>query len=399
MPQHDERLCYPVPAEELNRRWTAVRARMAEAGIDALLVQGASSLAGGAGYFRWFTGNVALTSYPQTLVFPREGLSALIHHGDLGGEIAHDGKSPMHPGVGKRLTTASFPTVAYTGGYDAELAAREIKRGGYATVGFVGTNAAYHGFMARLRELLGSIRVVDATDAVDRIKAIKSAYDIAALRRCAAMQDEIFEKVRAHIRPGMKDFEACAYGHYVGQLLGSGEGYFLGSSAPPGESPALRLRPHQGRTMRKGDVLLFQAENSGPDGMYVHLARPFVLGKAPAALADAFGAAVEAQQQTVTLLKPGAPCRDIFDSYNSYMRSHGFSEEKRLHCHGQGYESVERPLVRHDESMAIAGNMNIGIHPGVVLKGTFMTVCDNFLVHPDGAVERLHKTPQAIIEL
>jgi hypothetical protein len=81
------------------------------------------------------------------------------------------------------------------------------------------------------------------------------------------------------------------------------------------------------------------------------------------------------------------------------MRSHGFSEEKRLHCHGQGYESVERPLVRHDESMAIAGNMNIGIHPGVVLKGTFMTVCDNFLVHPDGAVERLHKTPQAIIEL
>lgn len=399
MAQPDERLCYPPPVAELERRWAAARRHMREAAIDALIVQGANSFSGGAGHFRWLSGTPSPTSYPQTLILPASGAATLVHHGDLGGEHANDPANPSQPGIGARLTTASFPTVAYTGTYDADIVAKAVQKGGYRTVGLVGANSAYHGFMARLKETLGAVRVIDATDAIDRLKAVKSDYDIGALRRAAAMQDEIFARVKTHIRPGMKDFEILAYGHYVGQLLGSGEGYFLGSSSPAGQSPMLRLRPQQGREIKKGDVLLFQAENSGPDGFYVHMARAFVLGKAPQTLTDAFAAALEAQRFTVDLLKPGTPCRDIYETYNGWMRSHGFPVERRLHCHGQGYESVERPLARHDETMAIGARMNIGIHPAVTLAGTFMTVCDNFLVGPDGAVERLHKTPQEIIEV
>jgi Xaa-Pro aminopeptidase len=399
MAEPNERICCPPPADELQRRWDSVRAWMREAKLDALAIQGAHGFSAGGGYFRWFTGTPSPTSYAQTAIFPRDGLITLVHHGDLDGEIAHNGANPDHPGVGKRLTTASFPAVHYTAGYDAEIAAREIAKAGYRALGLVGADTAYHGFMARLKALLGGVALVDATDAIDRIKAVKSAYDIAAIRRSAAMQDAIFTRVRAHIRPGMKDFEVMAYGHYVGQLLGSEQGYFLGSSAPAGDGAALRLRPHQGRTIRDGDVLMFQAENSGPDGFYVHMCRPFVLGKAPQELRDAFAAAVEAQHHTLKSLKPGTPCREAFAAHNAYMRARGFAEERRLHCHGQGYETVERPLIRHDETMAIAGTMNIGIHPSLVAGRTFMTVSDNFLIHPDGAAERLHQTPQEIIEL
>ena len=399
MVDSNERICCPPPAAELQRRWDSVRAYMREAKIDALVIQGVHSFSAGGGYFRWFTGTPSPTSYAQTAIFPRDGLITLVHHGDLGGEVAHNGANPDHPGVGKRLMTASFPAVHYTAGYDAEIAAREIKQSGYRVLGLVGADSAYHGFMARLKTLLGGIDLIDASDAIDRIKAVKSDYDIAAIRRSAAMQDEIFTRVRSHIRPGMKDFEVMAYGHYVGQLLGSEQGYFLGSSAPAGDGAQLRLRPHQGRTIRDGDLLMFQAENSGPDGFYVHMCRPFVLGKAPQELRDAFAAAVEAQHHTLKSLKPGAPCRAAFEEHNAYMRARGFAEERRLHCHGQGYETVERPLIRHDETMAIAGAMNIGIHPSLVAKRTFMTVSDNFLIHADGPAERLHKTPQEIIEL
>ncbi|MFL5059833.1 MAG: hypothetical protein ACJ8DQ_07085 [Xanthobacteraceae bacterium] len=81
------------------------------------------------------------------------------------------------------------------------------------------------------------------------------------------------------------------------------------------------------------------------------------------------------------------------------MRERGFAEETRLHGHGQGYDSVERPLVRHDEEMTIEADMNIGIHPSVLTRDLFATVCDNFLTRPDGSVERLHRTPQKIFEL
>src|SRR5262249_47788828 len=154
--------------------------------------------------------------------------------------------------------------------------------------------------------------------------------EIDLIRRAAVMQDGIFQKVRTHIRPGLKEYEAMAYSHYVGQTLGSETGYFLGSSAPPGQPAGFRLRPQQGRELRKVAVFRWQAENTGPGGYFVHLARIFVLGKAPQELVDAFGVAVEAQEYTIKLLKPGASCRAIFEEYNAYMRGRGLPPETRL---------------------------------------------------------------------
>ncbi len=395
----DEHLCNPLPMAELERRWAAVRVAMAAANLDALVVQGASNMAGTGGYFRWFTGISAPSSYSQTAIFPRDGLMILVAHGPLNGETRHDGNDAALPGVGRRLSTSAFPAVGYTAGYEPEIAVREIKRSGFRSVGLVAPSTMYHGFASRLKDGLEGLKLVDATDLIDPIRAVKSQVEIDLIRRAAAMQDDIFVKVRDHIRPGLKDFEVMAYAQYVGQMLGSETGYFIGSSAPPGRPAGIRLRPQQGREIRKGDVFLWQAENTGPGGYFVHLARIFVLGRAPQELVDAFAAMRAAQDFTVGLLKPGASCRAIFDEYNSYMRGNGLAPETRLHCHSQGYDAVERPLIRHDESMTVAANMNIGIHPSTGNPRVFATICDNFLTHPDGSVERLHRTPQEITEL
>ncbi|OGA44568.1 MAG: hypothetical protein A3G25_07065 [Betaproteobacteria bacterium RIFCSPLOWO2_12_FULL_63_13] len=399
MADMDERLCNPVSTAELERRWAAARSYMRDANIEALVVQGSNGYAGTAGYYRWLTGMPSVNSYPHTAILPRDALMTLLQQGDRGGKKILDGTVPEFRGVGRRLSTPSFPAIEYCSGYDAEIVAAEITGNRYRNVGLVGAFAMYHGFASRLRELLSGVTLVDATQAVDDMKAIKSEEDIAYIRRTAAMQDEVMSKVGRHVRPGMRDFEVTAYGQYLGQLGGSEAGYFLANSAPPGKPTMLRHRPYQGRVIRDGDVFMYQAENTGPGGFFVHLGRIFVLGKAPQALVDAFGAMLEAQRYTVGLLKPGASCRDIFAQYNGYMRARGLPEERRVYCHGQGYEVVERPLIRDDESMTIAANMNIGIHPSLSNDRMFVTVCDNFLTHADGTVERLHKTPQTIVEL
>ncbi|HTP83184.1 MAG TPA: M24 family metallopeptidase [Alphaproteobacteria bacterium] len=395
----DERLCNPLPIAELERRWRAVRSAMGTAGLDALVVQGANNMSGTGGYFRWFTGISAPSSYSQTLIFPREGLATLVAHGPFSGETTHDGSDPALPGIGRRLSTSAFPAVGYTAAYEPDIVVREIKKAGFRAVGLVGATSAYHGFGQRLTDGLAGIRLVDATDPIDPIRAVKSPDEIGLIRRAAVMQDEIFRKVRDHIRPGLKDFEVMAYAQYVGQTLGSETGYFIGSSAPPGQPAGVRLRPQQGREIKTGDVLFWQAENTGPGGYFVHLARFFVLGRAPQELKDAFSAVRDAQAFTVERLKPGVSCRALFEDYNGYMRGRGFPPETRLHCHSQGYDAVERPLIRHDETMTIGPNMNIGIHPSIGNARVFATICDNFLTHPDGSVERLHKTPPEIVEL
>ena len=41
----------------------------------------------------------------------------------------------------------------------------------------------------------------------------------------------------------------------------------------------------------------------------------------------------------------------------------------RLHCHGQGTDLVERPLIRAEEPMVLAAGMNLACHPRYVLDG------------------------------
>ena len=394
----DERLRDPLPTSELERRWTAARALMKEAGLDALVVQGVNNYSGG-GYFRWFTDSPAPASNPRTVLFPLEGLMTLVEQGPMGLERTFDGKSAPNRGIGKRACTPSYPSVVYTGSYDADIVAREIRSGGYRNVGLVAGMSSYYSFGERLKELLKDVKLVEATPMIDRLKCVKSAAELQFVRRTAAMQDDVMRRVREHIRPGMHDYEVAAFAQYQGQLLGSDQGIFLCSSAPEGKPVGSRPPIEQGRRMQKGDWFKLLVENTGPGGFYTELSRVFVLGKASAEQKDAHAFALEAQRDTVSRLKPGTPCREVFEGYSGFMKSRGMPVDRRVYCHGQGYDLVERPLIRNDEDMTIEENMVFACHPGYVNERVYSGICDDFLVGPLGKVERLHKMPQEIFEL
>src|SRR5882757_1635009 len=200
----DERLCNPISTLELERRWAAVRAAMPEQKLDALIIQGANNLAGTGGYFRWFTGVSMGTSYPATVIFPRDGLMTLVSHGPMGVERDFAGQDPVWRGVGKWLPTASFPAIDYCIPYDPELIAREINKAGYRNVGIVGWNNMLFGFGDTLRKLLDGVTLIDATRLVDPLKAKKSAEEIELIRMAGQMQDTILAKAQLQIKAGRR---------------------------------------------------------------------------------------------------------------------------------------------------------------------------------------------------
>jgi Xaa-Pro aminopeptidase len=399
MSANPSRLRHVLPRRELERRWALIRSEMLEQGLDALIVQAANNLTGTAGHYRWMTGISVASSYPQTMIIPREGPFTLVMHGDFDGIAKLDDRDPAFPGVNLRFTAPSFPGCHYCGPYDAQLIAGEIRKQGYKKLGVAAPNTAFAGFAKVLGEELGHPSFIDLTPRIDEHKADKSDDEIELIRGAAEMQDSILADIGAHIKPGATDYEVMSYGHYLGMIRGSETGYILGSSAPAGQPTMIRRAGEHGRRMNAGDVVYFQCENTGVGGYFVHAGRYYVLGKASQELQDLFGAMVEAQDFTVSLLQIGASCKEIFAEYNAYMKARGFPPERRVHCHGQGYDNVEPPLLREDETMHIRANTNMGIHPAVARKDAFVTSCDNYLIRRDGVVERLHRTPRTIVEL
>jgi Xaa-Pro aminopeptidase len=386
-----------VSPEELARRWGAVRARMKERGIDALVVQNSSDWVGG--YVRWFTNQPATNGYPTGVVFPQEGGLSLIEQGPSGLLRESSEEDVRATGIARRLTTPSYPSVHYTGAYDAQLAANELQRLGARRVGLVAPAAMYHSFGRSLRELLAGLELVDATDLVDRIKAVKSEEERGLIRQVAAMQDEVMARVRKFIRPGLKDFEVAAYAQYEAQQLGSEQGIFLCSSAPPGQAASFRPRYQQGRSLQPGDVFSLLVECNGAGGFYTELSRMFVLGRAAAELREAQAAVVAAQAQALLLLQPGASCREVFERHNHYLGSRGLAPERRIGMHGMGYDMVERPLIRDDEDMRLEEHMAIVCHPSILNQRLFAHNTDIYLIGRDGPPQCLHRTPKEIIEL
>ena len=394
-----ERLNTPISTAELERRWGLLRAAMEAEGIDVLLMQNNNDHMGG--YVKYVTDMPATNGYPRTVVFPRDDAMTVVGQGPLGGDRAlpPEGDGILR-GVKRVLSTPSFASAPFTRDYDPALAAEGLEPYAGGVIGLVGTYQMSSALVDYLRQgRFSDTRFVEASDMVDGIKVIKSEEELELIRRTAAMQDAAMEAAFAAVEPGRKDSDIAAVARRAGEERGSEQGIYLCGSAPQGTPALFGPRHMQDRVIREGDVFSLLVENNGAGGFYTELGRTCVLGKASQEMQDEFAFTLEARRFTLDLLKPGTPCAEIWTAYNDFMRRNGRPEEQRLYCHGQGYDLVERPLIRDDEPMAIAASMNIVVHPTYATETMLSWVCDNYIIGADGPGERLHAYPETIVEL
>jgi Xaa-Pro aminopeptidase len=149
--------------------------------------------------------------------------------------------------------------------------------------------------------------------------------------------------------------------------------------------------------IKEGDQVNILIETNGPGGFYTEIGRVFSLGKPAQALQDAMGTAIEAQALSLSLLKPGANPKDLWDANNEFLQKRGYLPERRLYAHGQGYDLVERPAIRYDEPMKIQAGMNLTVHPWAINESAWSVVTANYLVTETGVSACLHKTQKEVI--
>lgn len=391
-----ESLTESISNNELERRWSEIRERMKEEGIDFLVIQNDDEWLGG--YVKWFTDIPARNGYPMTVIFPIDDEMTTI---TCGGKPPGDLGPPVWTmrGVKQRLTAPYFRSLIYSNTYDAELSVNTLKTKKKGKIGIVGQGSMSAMFYEHLRKGLPEASFVDTTDMVDQIKAIKSEEERALIKMTTALQDEAIEYAKTVIRPGRRDFEIIADIVHQVTILGSEEQLVIGGSGPLGKPVPMQKRHFQNRVVREGDQFTLMIEVNGPGGFYAECGRIFFLGKVPSELKEAYELCKETQKETLKLLKPGADPADIWRANNEFLVKKGQLPETRLFAHGQGYDLVERPAIRDDESMKLKAGMNITVHPIVGSDRVWVWVCDNYFITESGVSECLHKTPQEIYEI
>ncbi len=399
MTNHSERVHHPIATTELERRWAAVRAAMDERRIDVLVMQNNNDFMGG--YVKYFTDVPATHGYPGTVIFPRDDRMTVIIQSKFGEDqqlpIEGDG---IRRGVKRILGAPYFVSAHYTLEYDAGLAEQALLPYAGKTIGLVGRGTLPVSFVDALRGgKLSQSNFVDASDMVDQIKVPKSDEEWVHIRRTALMQDAAMDAAMKAAKPGKREIEIAAVAEHYVLDHGGEQGLFLCCSHTPGQPSYWGNRHLQNRVLKPGDMFTLLIESNGPGGFYTEISRTCVFGKASQEMKDEFDLLLEARQATLDRLIPGASCKSIWDAHNALLRSHGKAEEQRLYCHGQGYDLVERPLVRNDEPMPIQKGMNITCHPTVVSQGIFSTICDNYQIGEQGVVARLHAFPEMLIEI
>lgn len=387
----------PVSNAEMHRRWDLARQVMENTGVDALIMHAREDWMGG--YVRWFTDIPALNGYPRTVIFYADAPMTVVEMGAFGAVRDFGGTDADLRGVGTVRCTPSFVSILASLDYDAELTVEDLTRHGVRSVGLLAGAAMPHSLIRMLGERLPHASLVDVTDEVDRVKAAKSVEEIELIKATAALQDHVFAEVCDFIRPGLTDRDVMAHAEAVGRRLGSDQGIYLGCSAPMGKPSRFQGRHFQQREIGQGDHLSILIEINGPGGIYLEIARTMVLGSADDHLLQAFQNVLDAQDHSLSLMKPGANPAEIFAAHNRWMTGRGLPEEMRLYAHGQGCEMVERPLIRQDETLPLAKDMLLAVHPGYDDGRVFAVICDNYMIEADGPGQCLHKTEKKVFEL
>ena len=201
------------------------------------------------------------------------------------------------------------------------------------------------------------------------------------------------------IEPGKTEGEIVAVAQHIAHQQGCEQGFFF-SSLGGRESRFGRARGiSKSRCPKRRHNCVSCSRRMAPEACTPTLAAWSSWGRRRSRCSKNLTFGLRAQQYTVNLLQPGVAAAAVWEAYNTFMRENGRPEETRLHCHSQGYDAVERPLVRFDEAMTIEAGMNMGCHPSYAASSGPMWFVDNFLIAETGHPERLHSFPQEVIQL
>ena len=267
---------------------------------------------------------------------------------------------------------------------------------GVVALGYEGTALVCDQY-EKLKEMLGEISF-DTSLALDALRQVKDADEIALIRRACAIADEGFAHIIRYIQPGMTEMEVAAELEHYMRTLGSERPAFqtiiasgVRGSLPHGVASDKVIARGELVTMDFGAVCA---------GYHSDITRTICVGRADVRQREIYDAVLSAQMRALAALRSGVTGIEVDRIARDSLAEKNF-EQYFGHGlgHSLGLEIHEEPRLSKAGKHIMQPNMLITDEPGVYIPGWGgIRIEDTVLITADGS-EPLTRAPKEFIEI
>jgi Xaa-Pro dipeptidase len=366
----------PIDAEERAARRKRLGELLASRGIDAMLLEGGSTMSYLAGV-SWgrserFFGLVVLADGRHFWICPAFEESRARQSID---------KRPPDPGPGGDVVAWREDEYPYRP-LSTELSKRGANR-------IAIEPSLRNVFAERLAAEMGRSRIdgLAGAEIVAALRSRKDAHEIEILRKANELTQLAIQSAARCLAPGMTGSEVAKIVERAHKKLGFTATWNLSLIGP---AAALPHGDPDERRLEKGSLLLVDAGGEFL-GYQSDESRTWIFEGSPTAEVErAWNAVRDAQRAAFDALRPGVICGDVDRAARSKLVELGFApgyaEFTHRLGHGIGVEGHEDPYFDGGSSTVLASGMTLSNEPGLYFPGRFgVRLEDVVLITADGA--------------
>jgi Xaa-Pro aminopeptidase len=316
--------------QEYARRYKALREKMREHKLDAVIVPGGPSHWSFGGGMLWLTGHWEWHALASYVLVPREDEPTLIY--SMGG---------THAEAVRRQVEVAVKDVRHSrNGRYADIMVeriRELKleRG---RIGLMEIDPRHADYMPVnqynvLRENLPDAELVFTKGFLHELLSIHSKEELDCVRKAGKLCEDAMNAMVARARPGIKEYELrAAAGAAI--LDGGGDIDFLIIGSTPMDSPAMVFgnpRP-SARVLKKGDIINMELA-AGYRGYTAQIGSPITLGE-PTGMVKKFWHEITlpGYERIIAEIAPGKSVEAMREA-SKFFRERGY-QSRPTQCHG-----------------------------------------------------------------
>ena len=280
-----------------------------------------------------------------------------------------------------------------------DVAAIEIiGRKRFKRIGFEAARTTYESYQRLKQALPLAASLKPLGPVIEKLRMIKSAEEIARIRRSVLTNSEAFESTVRSIRPGVSEMAIAAELEFKMRRLGAEKAAFE-TIVAAGPRTAL---PHAQPSQQKAAVneLLLIDMGSCQNGYMSDMTRMLFLGRPSRRVINIYNAVLKAQLAAIDAVRAGVTAGQVDGKARQVLDSEGLGKQF-VHStgHGLGLEIHEAPRVGKKDPTRLEAGMVITIEPGAYVRDFgVVRIEDTVLVTKNGC-EVLTPTSKELVLL
>jgi Xaa-Pro aminopeptidase len=326
-----------IPDSDYQHRIARLQVEMARADLDVLVTYSSESEPASSRYLADFWPFFDFAG----VVVPREGEPALITGGpesfEFASQFSRIKNIRIHPLYVESSAPDWVPSVEYE---DFQSILSSVCSGPIRRVGVTDWNVFPHLIFLDLQQAAPDAQFVPADDVLLRVRAIKSDYELAVIRKAYWITEQAMIDVLNGLAEGQAEWEIEARAQATMRNLGAeGTSYPIWVCSGPNSRQSL-CRSTNRRIKRNELVqLTFGARYMGYCG---NMCRPCSINQPPEKALQLMRVALEGFEGAFRDIRPGVPAKQVFQNYHDTLARYGF-EQFTLYgpAHGTGTSEVE----------------------------------------------------------